>query len=56
MFWFIAMNGLYFTGGKPEDESSWQQARNGAITFKTARLAQDRIDELGIEGAAPEEY
>lgn len=56
MFYFIKRGELYFRGGKPEDASSWQEARNGCVTFPTESAAQARITELGIAGATPEEF
>jgi hypothetical protein len=56
MFWFIKnAAGLYYHGGTG-DRVSWQTARTGAPTFPTEKSAQDRIDELGLEDATPEEY
>jgi hypothetical protein len=56
MFWFIVKNGTYYGGGNPEYESAWLGARKGAVTFKTEKDAWNRIRELGIEDAQPEEY
>ncbi len=57
MPWFIKRaDGLYYRGGKAEDDSSWKDGRLDCVTFKTEGAAQERIRDLGMQDAEPEGY